>query len=169
MSISKPSEFWIEQFNGRKPPSFYAFKDKPSFNKLMLKIDDAEVKACEYFHVIEASYAKELEAEIERLKAENAKLHTITNNLSTYSNLRKEENERLKSERDAAVEALRFYANKDNWGMIHNEPTEDGGEEDIGARIDYDDVCRDEHDNNFMCAGEKARAVLAMIDKGEKK
>lgn len=64
----KAREFWIEQFNGRKPPSFYAFKDKPNFNKLMLKIDDAEVKACEYFHVIEISAVTRLQAQLAAAK-----------------------------------------------------------------------------------------------------
>lgn len=52
----KPREFWIEQFNGRVPPSFYAFKDKPNFNKLKLKLNETElIDNSEYFHVIEYS------------------------------------------------------------------------------------------------------------------
>jgi len=124
-----PREFWISRrakeilfSEVRVGTSTYAFNYEPNLGEICGKPGDI-------VHVIEASYAKELEAKLA-----------------------------------VAVEALEFYANQNNWGMIHNEPTEDGGEEDIGARIDYDDVCRDEHDNNFMCAGEKARAVLAMID-----
>lgn len=124
-----------------------------------------------YTHVIEASYAKELEAEVERLKGEFSTVLSVNDMLSQDALVHVIEAsyaKELEAELALAVEALRFYANQNNWGMIHNEPTEDGGEEDIGARIDYDDVCRDEHDNNFMCAGEKARATLAMIEQGEK-
>lgn len=100
-----PKEFWIEQFNGRVPPSYYAFKDKPNFNKLKLKIglDSEEINASEYFHVIEYSAYEEVKEQneklikmIEVLNDEN-KLHikllekvndwAIAGNIENYSQL----------------------------------------------------------------------------------
>jgi len=63
-------------------------------------------------------------------------VHTIE--MSAYT--------KLKSERDAAVEALKFYASCPDKGLM--EPAISGQE--------------------FAPMGERARAVLAMIDKGEK-
>lgn len=118
LSKQRPREFWIEKFNGRRPPSFYAFKDKPDFNKLMLKIDDAEVKACEYFHVIEASYAKELEAEIERLKADLEFSNDVVKERENWAAMRLKTCKKLEHKNDAlteklavAVNALQFYEN----------------------------------------------------------
>ena len=67
MSDEKYREFWIEKFNGRKPASYYAFLDKPNFNKLTLKVDDIELPASEYFHVIEYSALLEERAKSARL------------------------------------------------------------------------------------------------------
>ena len=77
-----PREFWIEKFNGRKNPSYYAFKDKPNFNRIQLKEDDGTViQGYEYFNVIEKSAYDQLAAQVSRLESE-ARLHdTIVKSL----------------------------------------------------------------------------------------
>lgn len=67
-SKALPREFWIEQFNGRKDPAYYAFLDKPNFNKIELKKDDGEIiKGYEYYRVIEYSAILAERAKSQRL------------------------------------------------------------------------------------------------------
>lgn len=68
MSEQKPREWWIEKFNGRSPASYYAHFEEPKRSMVRIKINDSEVPASEYFHVIEKSAYDALKAENERLK-----------------------------------------------------------------------------------------------------
>lgn len=96
----KHLEFWIEQFNGRVPPSYYAFRDKPNFNKLKLKLsrdaDAQEIEASEYFHVIEISALADLQEQLQeaceardhwrKIDLENKKLRAALERIETEDN-----------------------------------------------------------------------------------
>lgn len=72
---AKPREWWIEQFNGRKVPTFSAYVEKPRFSPIILKVDDEKtIPAYAYFHVIEYSAVTALQAENESLKQEIERL-----------------------------------------------------------------------------------------------
>lgn len=103
--MNKPREFWIEKFNGRVPPSFYAFLDKPNFNKLKLKLNETElIDASEYYHVIEYAAYEKLQQENERHKELNIKL---ANNNADYN----AENLKLKQVCEIMREALEMLQN----------------------------------------------------------
>jgi hypothetical protein len=111
-----PREFWIADMT--EHGSYKAFQHPPNGYKCL--------------RVIEASYAKELED----------KLAILESKASQFESTLKE----TMRVRDAAVEALKFYASCPDKGLM--EPAISGQE--------------------FAPMGERARAVLAMIDKGEK-
>lgn len=94
-----------------------------------------------------------------RLAASNAWYNRQHELVEAYRQLTK-----LKSERDAAVEALRFYACWTNWSQIPGKP-------DVYPLMPFDseEVPMHGKDKPDIISGKLARAVLAMIDKEEKK
>lgn len=108
-AVKEFREFWIEQFNGRIPPSFYAFKDKPKFNKLKLKLNvsDEEIEASEYFHVIEYQALIAERARSNKLiEALEFVTMPITNPNPTVKGLL----ETMEVDRQKALEALEEYS-----------------------------------------------------------
>lgn len=86
-------------------------------------------------------------------------IHTIE--MSAYT--------KLKSERDAAVEALRFYADLASWRstkrdtmVIQTMTIDISDKENFGTLDQNYNSCLE------IIGGAKARAVLAMIEQGEK-
>ena len=118
---SEPREFWIEKFNGRKNPSYYAFKDKPNFNRIQLKEDDGTViQGYEYFNVIEKSYADQLAAQLAEARAEVERTKEFGKETvwvgETNEQMRKrlfdayEENTKLRAKLEDYRESLAWYA-----------------------------------------------------------
>ena len=75
MSDQKPREFWVEQYNGLRPPKLCVFIERPRLNAGQVIVDGGEpIPAFEYFQVIERKAFAAVSAELATARQERDSL-----------------------------------------------------------------------------------------------